>query len=98
MYFLRDCANGLGTVIDRVHARDDGEERLRGADVARRALAADVLLACLQGHAERGLLVGVLADADDAAGHLADEVALQRHVSGVRAAVAERHAEALRAA
>src|SRR5213078_3062197 len=46
-------AQALGPVVHRVHARHHGQQHLRGADVARGLLAADVLLACLQGHAQR---------------------------------------------
>jgi hypothetical protein len=95
---LGDGAEAVRPVIDGVHARHDREQRLRGADVARRLLAADVLLARLQRHAERGLAVRVDADADDAARQLAHELVLAGEERRVRAAVAERHAEALRAA
>ena len=47
-------AGPSGPWYDRVQAGDDGEQHLRGADVARRLLAADVLLAGLQREAERG--------------------------------------------
>ena len=43
------AAQAVGAVVDGVHARHDGEQHLGGADVARRLLAADVLLAGLQG-------------------------------------------------
>ena len=57
---LRDAAQALGAVVDRVHARHDGEQHLRRADVAGRLLAADVLLAGLQRHAQRGLAARVI--------------------------------------
>ena len=88
----------LGPVVDGVHRRDDGEEHLRRADVARRLLAADVLLARLERHPQRGVAVGVDGDADDAAGDLPLEVVGGGEERGVGAAVAERHAEALRVA
>ena len=40
--------DALGAVVDAVHGRDVGEEGLRGADVGRGLVAADVLLAGLQ--------------------------------------------------
>jgi hypothetical protein len=73
----------------------DRQQHLRGADVGRRLLAADVLLAGLQREAVRGCAVGVDGDADQAAGHLPLEPVAHRHVAGVRAAEAHRHAEAL---
>ena len=43
-----DRAQPVGAVVDGVHAGDHREQHLRGADVAGRLLAADVLLAGLQ--------------------------------------------------
>ena len=82
-------------VVDRVHRRHDGEQHLRGADVRRGLLAADVLLARLQGEAVGGVAVGILRDADEAAGQLALEAGAHGHVAGVRSAEAHRNAEAL---
>ena len=61
-----------------------GEARLRGADVARRLVAPDVLLARLHGHAQRRLAARVAADADDAAGHEALVLRGAREERGVR--------------
>jgi hypothetical protein len=47
VHVLRDGLHAGSAVVHGVHRRDDGEKRLRGADVARRLLAADVLLARL---------------------------------------------------
>ena len=94
----RDARETLRTVIHGVEARHVGEERLRRADVARRLLAPDVLLARLQRHAQRRPAGGVARHADDAAGHRALVLVAAGHESGVRAAVAERHAVALRRA
>ncbi len=88
----------LGAVVDAVHRRHHGEQHLRGADVARRLLAADVLLARLQREPVGGVAVGVDRDADEAAGQLAGERVGDGHEAGVRAAEAHRHAEALRGA
>jgi hypothetical protein len=90
-----DAAQPLGAVVNGVHARHDGEQHLRGADVGGRLVAPDVLLARLQGHAERRVAVAVHGQADDAAGHLPLEAVARGEEGGVRAAVAERHAEAL---
>jgi hypothetical protein len=57
-----------------------------------------MLLARLQRHAERRAAGGVMRDADDAPGHLAHEWRAGGEKSGMRAAVAEGHAEALRRA
>ena len=79
-------------------AGDHGEQHLRRAHVARRLLAADVLLARLERHAQRRLAVRVARHADDAARQLSLELILRREERGVRTAVAERHAEPLRVA
>ncbi|KGS64740.1 hypothetical protein X979_6101 [Burkholderia pseudomallei MSHR7527] len=94
----RDRLQAARAVVDRVHARHDREQRLRGADVRRCLLAADVLLARLQREAQRGLALRVDGHADEAARHLPLEFVAHRHVCGVRAAEAHRHAEALRVA
>ena len=95
---LADRAQPFGPVEHRVHRGDVREQRLRGADVRGRLLAADVLLARLQRHAIRAMAAGVDRHADDAPRRLAHERLARREERGVRAAVAERHAEALRVA
>ncbi len=59
MHPLGDAAEPAGPVVHRVHAGHHGEQHLRGADVARRLVAPDVLLPRLQCHAERGAAVAV---------------------------------------
>jgi hypothetical protein len=98
VHALGDGADAFRSVVDGVHARDDREQRLRRAHVARRLLPADVLLARRQGHSKRRPPVRVGADADDAPGQLPDEVGLAREERRVRTAVTERDAEALGAA
>ena len=95
MHALGDPREALRTVIDGVQTGDIGKERLRGADVRRRFLAADVLLARLQRHAIGGVAVGVDRHADDPARRLADVALERREERRVRAAVSERDAEAL---
>ena len=92
---LRDPPQPVRAVPDRVHAGHDGEKHLGGADVGRRLLAADVLLARLQRQAECGATGGVLAHADQPAGEQPLEPVADGHVAGVGAAVAHRHTEAL---
>src|SRR5207247_7975919 len=52
--------------------RGDREEGLVRADVCHRLLPPDVLLAGLEGHAERSVSIDVSSQADDASRHLAD--------------------------
>ena len=92
-----DRAKAVGAVVDRVHARDDGEEHLRRADVARGLLPSDVLLARLEREAQRAASSSIDGDADHATGHGALRVVPCREVGGVRSAVSERHPESLRA-
>src|SRR2546426_1099956 len=82
-------------LMRRVHAGHHGEQHLRGADVAGGLLAADVLLARLQGHAQRGAAGGIPGYSDDAPGYMAPLGLTRREERRVRAAVAHRHAEAL---
>ena len=91
----RDALEALGAVVDGVHGRDVGEQRLGGADVGGGLVAADVLLAGLHRHAEGHTATGVLGDADDPAGHQALVLVRRGQEGGVRAAVAHRHAEPL---
>ena len=93
---LGDGDESRRPVVLRVERRDHGEQHLRGADVARGALAADVLLTGLQREPVRRLAVGVDADPDEPARQRALQSLAHRHEAGVRAAEADRHAEALR--
>ena len=67
MHAPGDFAQALRPVVNRVHRGHDGEQNLRGADVARRLVAADVLLAGLEREAHRGLALRVVGDADEPA-------------------------------
>ena len=58
---LGDGREAVGAVVHRVHAGDDGEQHLGGADVRRGLLAADVLLTGLQRQPVRDGPVGVAA-------------------------------------
>ena len=95
---LRDQLEALAAVVDGVHRGHHGQQHLRGADVRRGLLAADVLLARLQREPQRGVAVGVDRDAHQAPGQRSLEPAAHAHVGGVRAAEADRDAEALRRA
>ena len=72
------------------HEAPEREQRLVGRHVRRRLLAADVLLARLQGEHEAAVAVEVGRLADDPAGHAADELRPRREEAVVRAAVALR--------
>ena len=95
---LSDPAQAIRAVIAGIHRGHVGQQRLGGADVAGGLLAADVLLAGLQGEPQGGAAARILGDPDDPAGHLALESVARGEKRRVRAAVAQRHAEALRAA
>ena len=87
-------------VIAGVKRRHVGEQRLRGADVARGFFAANVLLARAEREAHRRFAARIFGDADDAAGHLALEFIARREERRVqhlhRAGVAREHGFALR--
>ena len=95
---LRDPREPLRPVIDRIHAGDDAEQNLRRADVAGRLLAPDVLLAGLKREPERLAPAAVHRNADDPPRHGAPVLLVGGEVGGVRPAIGEGDAEALRAA
>ena len=70
-------------------------ERLVGADVARRLLAADVLLARLQGEHVPLAALRVAGGSHQAAGHLPHRRHARRHEADVRPAEGDRDAERL---
>ena len=96
VHALRDAAQAVGTVPDGVHRGHHGEEHLRGADVGRGLLAADVLLARLQRQAVGGGAVCVDGYADQPTRQGPLEPRAYGHVARVRSAISERDAEALR--
>ncbi len=75
-----------------------GQQRLRGADVARGFFPADVLLASLQRQPQGRAAIGIFGGADQPSGHLAFVSVARGKVSRVRSAIAHGDAKALRAA
>ena len=92
---LGDALEALRAVVHGVETSDVGQQHLGRADVGVGLLAADVLLAGLQRHTQRGVAAGVLGHADDASRHTALEFVTAGEIGRVRAAVAHRHTEAL---
>ena len=78
-----------------VDGRHQQTQALVGADVGGRALAADVLLARREREHEAAPSLAVHGLSDQAAGQVADEGHARRHEAEVRAAEADRDAEAL---
>ena len=68
---------------------------MRCADVARRFLTTNVLLAGLQRHAQGHIAVTVFRNTDDTAGHVTLELILSAEESGVWTTKSHRHTEAL---
>ena len=93
---LGNLPQSIGTMIDGIHACHDGKQHLRCANVRRCFLSPNMLLARLQRHAKRPFAAGIDRDADEASGNEPFEFVFDRHVRGVRTAVTERNAEALR--
>ena len=58
-------AQSLGAVVHGIHGRNDRQQHLGGADVGGRLLAADVLLARLQGEAVGRTVLGVDREPDE---------------------------------
>ncbi len=94
----RDRPKPGRAVVHRVHRRHDGQQHLRGADVAGGLLAADVLFAGLQRQPVGLVAVGIHAHPDQPARELPLKSLGHGHEPGVRTTEADRHAEALRAA
>ena len=92
----RDALQPLRSVPHGVTAGDHRQQHLRGADVRRRLLAPDVLLARLQREPHRRLARRILRNADQSSRHVALVGIARGHIAGMRTAEAHRHAEALR--
>ncbi len=82
-------------VVNGVEARHVGQQHLCGTDVGIRFLAADMLLAGLHRHTQRGLATGILGNADDATRHGALVGIAGGEEGGVGTTVTHRHAKAL---
>jgi hypothetical protein len=82
-------------VVNGIHRGHHSEEHLGRADVARRFVAADVLLAGLEREAIRRVAVRVFGNADEPARHEPLVGVASGHEGSVRSAEAERHTEAL---
>ena len=91
-------AQSLGAVVGGIHRRHHRQQHLRGADVRRRFVAPDVLLAGLQREPVGRRAVGVDGHPDQPAGQLAGVTGVGGQVAGVRAAETHRHTEPLGAA
>ncbi len=95
MHAAGNADKAFRAVVHGIHAGHHRQQHLRGADVGGGLLAADVLLARLQREAIGRLAFGIDGDADQAARHRALVGVAAGHERGMRAAEAERHAEAL---
>ena len=96
MNTLGDRAQSVRSVINRIHRRDDGEKNLGRADVARRFVATDVLLARLQREAISRAAFGIVGNAHEPARHVAFVLIARREICRVRSAESEWNAETLR--
>ena len=92
---LGHLAQALRPDGGQVRGGGQGAERLVGADVAGRLLAADVLLARLQGEDVALAALRVAGRAHQPAGHLPHRCHARRHEPDVRPAVRKRDAQRL---
>eukprot|EP00128_Syssomonas_multiformis_P003625 Colp12_sorted_trinity150504_noHs@10374 len=91
-----DLLESLGAVVDRVEGSHVGQQGLGRADVGGGLVAADVLLARLHRHAQRGLATRIHTHTDDASGHLTRVGGGGREETSVRTAKTHGHTESLR--
>src|SRR5438132_1175523 len=92
---LGGLAQTVGTKGRQVNCGPQGEQALIRADIARRLLAANVLLARLEGQHPAALAGTVDGLAYEPTGNLPDEFLPARHDPQIRPAVAHRRAEVL---
>ena len=84
----RNSAQTIRPMINRVHRGHDGKKNLGGANVARRFVAPDVLLARLQRKPVGRPPGGVMRNADQPPREMAFVLIARRDVGGVRTAEA----------
>ena len=92
---MGDFDQALGTMIQGVEARHDGQQSLSRADVGRGFFAFDVLLTGLQCQTESRVAKSIHADADDTAGHLTLVSLGGGKVTGMRTTESHRQTETL---
>ncbi len=97
VHTARHRGQPLGAVVAGVHRGHHRQQHLRGADVAGRLVAADVLLAGLQRQPVGRRAVGVQRHTYQPARQLTRVVGVHRQVSGVWSTESHWHAESLRA-
>ena len=95
MYAQSNALQPLGSVPDRIQAGRNRQQGLRGADVAGRLLATDVLLAHLHGKPQRRTAVAVNRHPHQTARHVALQRVPHSKKGGMRPAEKHRHAETL---
>ena len=95
VHALGDCAQPARTMIDRIHRSHHREKHLRRANVTRRLVTTDVLLARLQGEAISRPSFRIVRNAHESARQVALVRIARRHVGGVWSAESERNAETL---
>ena len=98
MHALSNRFQSFRPVIHRIHRRHHREQHLRGADIARRFFAADVLLARLQCESIRRLAVRINRHPCEPTGKIPLVRIARGHIRRVRAAKTHRHPKALRSA
>ena len=88
MHTTGNSPQSFRSMIDRIHRGHDREKHLRRADVARRFVAADVLLARLQREPVSGASGGIMGNADQSSRQMAFVLIARREISRMRSAAA----------
>ena len=98
MHAISNQAQAFRTVIDAVHAGHHCEQHLRSANVRGGLVAANVLLARLDGHAQRAISLRIAGNADDSPRKFAHVRFAGGDERCVRTTKTHRHTKALRTA
>ncbi|MNS94487.1 hypothetical protein D3C72_1287070 [compost metagenome] len=95
VHALRNALEPFGAMVDRVETGDIGQQHLSGANVRVSLLAANMLLAGLQGHAQSDIAACIFRYADDPPRNRPLVLVATGKKRRVRPAVTHWHAETL---
>src|SRR5262249_46793754 len=95
MHTKGNSPQSFWSMIDCIHRGHDREKHLRCADIARRFVAADVLLTRLQREPVSGASRGIMGNTDQSPRQMAFVLIARREISRMRSAAAYWNSETL---